>query len=104
MNRKKKPASGSARKQPRKKITAVWLFVFSLLFAEILFYSWCRVQNMKAGYEIDVETKKLQTLLKEQRNLKIEYAVLKAPDRIARIAGKKLGLIMPRPDQTVVVP
>lgn len=85
-------------------MTGVWLLVFSLLFAEILFYSWCRVQNMKAGYEIDVETKKLQRLLKEQRHLKIEHARLKAPDRIARIAKTQLGLAMPRPDQTVVVP
>ncbi len=99
MNKKKKKNAGIG-----KKTALVWGMFLILFFFEIFFYTWCRVQCVKIGYEVDNEKIRYQKMLKEQSNLKIELARLKSPERIAWYARTKLGLTMPRPDQTIVVP
>jgi cell division protein FtsL len=39
-----------------------------------------------------------------QNNLKIELARLKSPQRITKIARDHLGLVVPKPEQTIVMP
>jgi cell division protein FtsL len=39
-----------------------------------------------------------------QDNLKIELARLKSPQRIAKIAKSRLGLVTPTPKQTILLP
>ena len=47
----------------------------------------------------------LSTCIDEmQKNLKIELARLKSPERIAKIAETKLGLVMPSAKQTIIIP
>jgi cell division protein FtsL len=75
-----------------------------LFFVEALFYVWCRVQCVNAGYGIDRETRRHQTLLKERNTLRIEMARLKSPERIRTIARTRLGLVMPNAQQTVKLP
>lgn len=99
MNRKKKKKKGLG-----KNAALVWGAFLTLFILEIFFYTWCRVQCTKTGYEIDQEKNRYEKLLKEQSNLKIELTRLKSPERIAWYARTKLGLTMPRPDQTIVVP
>jgi len=79
----------------------VVMFVF---IAELLFYTWCRVQNVQHGYEISRETHSQKQLLAYQNKLKIELTRLKSPDRIAQIAKQQLGLIMPTTDKTIMIP
>ena len=88
----------------RLKITGLWIVMLSLFLGELFFYTWCRVNNVRLGYEVAQETKKKANLIAYQENLKIELARLKSPERIARIAREQLGLSMPRADQTVVLP
>jgi cell division protein FtsL len=75
-----------------------------LFIAELLFYTWSRVQCIRIGYEISAEAEKHENLMALQRNLKIELAHLKSPERIARIAKEELGLIMPGPEQLILLP
>lgn len=75
-----------------------------VLIAELLFYTWCRVQFVRTKYEIAAQTVKAQQLSAMQDNLKIELARLKSPQRISKIATKQLGLITPTPKQTVLLP
>jgi len=80
------------------------MIMMSAFIIELLFYTWCRVQNVRYGYEISSETQTRQQLVTYQNNLKIELARLKSPDRIARIAKQQLGLMMPTADKTILLP
>jgi cell division protein FtsL len=88
----------------RVRITGMWMVMMTIFIIELLFYTWCRVQNVQHGYEISKETKNQKQLITYQNNLKIELARLKSPDRIAQIAKQQLGLIMPTTDKTILIP
>ena len=98
MKRKKK------RKQRNPKVIIVSLLLMGVFIAELLFYTWCRVQCVRVRYEITRQTAKMQQLIALQDNLKIELARLRSPRRIARIAKNQLGLITPIPEQTIIIP
>jgi len=88
----------------RKAMTGVWIAVMALFFMQGLFYVWCRVQCTNAGYAIEQEKNREETLLKVRRTLNIELARLKSPERIETIARTRLGLIMPDAQRTVTLP
>ncbi len=89
---------------PRKTMTGLWIVLMAFFFVEALFYAWCRVQCVNAGYGIDRETRRHQTLLKARNTMRIELARLKSPERIETIARTRLGLVMPEAQQTVTLP
>jgi len=97
-----------ARKTRKKKgdvkITGIWIIFMAVFIAELLLYTWCRVNYIDVGYEISKETKKQNELIALQNNLKIELASLKSPERIAKIAKDQLGLKAPTKSQTIVIP
>jgi cell division protein FtsL len=86
------------------KTTGMWMIMMFIFITELLFYTWCRVQNVQHGYEISREAHNQKKLIAYQNNLKIELARLKSPDRIAKIAKQQLGLIMPTTDKTILMP
>jgi cell division protein FtsL len=92
------------RKQRNPKVTAVCLTLMFVFIAELLFYTWCRVQYVRNKYEIAAQTARARQLTAMQDNFKIELARLKSPKRIARIARTQLGLITPSPKQTIIIP
>ena len=75
-----------------------------IFIIELLLYTWSRVQCVQFGYELSEATDKQNNLLLLQNNLKIEIAHLKSPKRISQIAKEQLGLILPKPDQLIVIP
>jgi cell division protein FtsL len=91
-------------KKPEPKHTGLWTIIIILFISELYIYTWCRIQCVKTGYEISKETDKNLKLLTLQKNLKIEIARLKSPLRIAKIATKQLGLIMPKSGQVIIIP
>jgi cell division protein FtsL len=98
-------ATRNRRVRPRSKpMTGLWIILMALFFVEALFYAWCRVQCVNAGYGIDRETGRHQALLKERNTLKIELARLNSPARIETIARTRLGLVMSDAQQTVTIP
>ena len=78
--------------------------LMSIFIMELLFYTWCRVQNVNYGYEITEANQDQRQLTTYQNNLKIELARLKSPDRIAKIARDQLGMMKPSTDRTIVLP
>lgn len=93
------------RKSARNlKTTALWTALLVIFIAELLFYTWCRVQCTRIGYEITQARTLREKSITLQSNLKIELAALKSPERIARIAREELGLVMPNAKQTIVMP
>jgi len=91
-------------KSGRSALAGIWIVVMTLFFFEALFYAWCRVQFVNAGYGIDRHNQHRQMLLKERNTLNIELARLKSPERIETIARTQLGLVMPDAQQTVTLP
>ncbi len=71
---------------------------------ELFFYTWCRLQCVRFGYEISQETDRYQRQITLQKTLRIELVRLKSPGRIAKIAREKLGLTMPDPGQMIIIP
>ncbi|MCJ8502618.1 hypothetical protein [Desulfatitalea alkaliphila] len=80
------------------------LALLGLLIVELLFYTWCRVQLVQAGYGIARESRKQQELQVLHNSLKVELARLKAPEHLSRIARDRFSLVVPDARQIVVVP
>jgi len=95
--RKRKPS-----RKPRSGMT-LWVVLIVVFMAELLVYSWCRVQYVHTGYEITEAREKWQVLLARQAELKLEKAHLRSPERIRGIA-KDRGLTMPDPRRVFVMP
>lgn len=91
-------------KRSTKQISWPWMLVFTLFMLELFFYTWCRVQCVQVGLALSAERRKQQELSTLENSLKIELARLKAPERVMRIAQQNLGLQMPEPKQTIMVP
>jgi cell division protein FtsL len=91
-------------KQRNPKVTAAFLCMMLVFIIELLFYTWCRVQSVRTKYEITAQTSRIRQLSAMQDNLKIEYARLKSPSRIAKIAKTQLGLITPTSKQMILMP
>ena len=92
------------RKQRNPKVMAVFLCLMLVFIAELLFYTWCRVQSVRTKYEISEQMSRIRQLAAMQDNLKIELARLKSPSRIATIAKTQLGLITPTSKQLILIP
>lgn len=88
----------------RQRFTWVWIVCMGLFMVELFSYTWCRVQCTQIGYEISKAAADHKAALAIKNNLKIELARLKSPQRIARIARERLGLITPKPEQTIIIP
>ena len=86
------------------KLAMAYLVVMAVFIAELLFSAWCREQSRKIDSDIIKQTQKARRLSARQGKLKIELARLKSPQRIAKIARDRLGLITPAPEQTIVLP
>jgi cell division protein FtsB len=84
-----------------RKSTGLWIGIMFVFIAELFFYTWCRVQNTRQGYDINGLQAESRQLTLVQKSLKIELARLKSPDRIARIAKDTLGLVTPKTQQLV---
>ncbi|MCK4389481.1 MAG: cell division protein FtsL [Desulfobacterales bacterium] len=87
----------------RRSGMAIWVALIVIFMAELLVYSWCRVQYRQTAYAITEASQEQQRLMAVKRRLKAEEACLKSPDRIRRIAEKR-GLVMPGPKQVVAIP
>jgi cell division protein FtsL len=87
----------------RHPMVAIGIALIVVFMAELLVYTWCRVQYVRTGYEITEATTENQRLMELHRKLKVEEARLRSPERIMRIAHQR-GLVMPDSKQVVVIP
>jgi cell division protein FtsL len=93
------------RRQMRSlKSIGLWSALIAIFITVLLVYTWCRVQSTQVGYEITRAAEIQQQRMTLQNNLKIELARLKSPERITKIARDHLGLVVPKPEQTIVMP
>lgn len=91
-----------AVRKPRSTL-APWVLLIVLFMAELLVYSWCRVQYVQTGYEMDQVRQERRRLIAFYHELQVEEARLRSPERIRRLARKR-GLVMPDSSHVVVLP
>ena len=72
------------------------MFLFGL-FA----YAWQHYQWIQYGYRIEEAQKKKDQLAEVGRQLRLERASLRSPQRIDSIARGELGMVVPAPGQLV---
>jgi cell division protein FtsL len=87
----------------RQHTLVPWMVVFVLFMAELLVYSWCRVQYVQTGYELNEARQERRDLLAFRQELEVEEARLRSPERIRRLAQER-GLVVPDSRQIVVLP
>lgn len=91
------------RNRPGRNSIVPWMVLFILFMAELLVYSWCRVQYVQTGYEVNQARRQGRRLLALQQALTVEEARLRSPQRIRRLAQEQ-GLVVPDSRQVVVLP
>ncbi len=84
-----------------KPIARVLLTV--LLMGSVLLYVWERVEIVRLGYHVERLKTKRVVLQRERDELQVKLSALSAPDRLARVATDRLGLVPPRQGQVVLV-
>jgi cell division protein FtsL len=69
----------------------------------VFVFVWERVDVVRLGYQI--ERLKVQKVLleRERDQLQVKHSALTAPERIAKVATEKLGLVPPQQGQVVMV-
>lgn len=100
----KRAESYSLKKRINFRLTGTWMIFLLIFISQLLFYTWCRVQCIRIGYEIAREAENYQQLQAIQNRMKIELERLRSPERISGIARKQLGLISPEPHQIIEIP
>jgi len=69
----------------------------------VFVFVWERVDVVRLGYQIErLKTQKI-LLERERDQLQVKFSALKAPERIAKVATEKLGLVPPQQGQVLLV-
>lgn len=76
---------------------------FAAITSLVLLFVWERVDIVRIGYHIE-RLKAQKVLLERERDeLQVKLSGLTAPERIARLASDKLGMLQPEKGQVVVI-
>lgn len=69
----------------------------------VFVFVWERVDTVRLGYQI--ERSKAQKLLleRERDQLQVRFSSLTAPERVAKVATERLGMVLPQKGQIVTV-
>ena len=81
----------------------IMFMMLFVLLAELYCFTWTSTQHRDTGYSITYQSNEYKKLIAKQKNLQIEVAVLKAPQRIERIAKIKMGLKSPSQNQIITL-
>ncbi|HET9961685.1 MAG TPA: cell division protein FtsL [Nitrospiraceae bacterium] len=76
---------------------------FAAITSLVLLFVWERVDIVRIGYHIERLKSQKVVLERERDELRVKLSALTAPERIARMASDKLGMVLPDKGQVVVV-
>ena len=69
----------------------------------LLLYVWERVEVVQVGYHIEQLKSKKVALERERDELRLKVSTLTSPDRLAKAATEKLGMLAPQQGQVRLV-
>lgn len=87
--RRAERASGNRAVYTTFIILAAWVVICSAV------YVWCQKEVIKTGYETSKALALQKKIMKVNRALKVEVAMLSSPERIERLAREELGMTHP---------
>jgi len=97
-------------RQPKETNTAsfgmkypTFIVVALVLMFVAVIYVGSHIRMTKMEYDIAASLSAKENLLEEQKKLKLELAMLKAPQRIENIARNKLQMSYPAAEQVIVL-
>lgn len=85
-----------------RRFTAVFLLGLSLVLG-MIFSGWVRWKQTEIVYRINQVQAEREKLIEKNRELQTELYKLQAPDRVASIARKLLGMILLKPRDIIFV-
>ena len=97
------PEEGIAAKGVDRNLIFVALVTALVFLACSLVYVWAHHQIVSLGYQISKAGQEEQTLLQENKKIRLELAALKTPGRIESMALNELGFINPQKEQLIIV-
>ncbi len=75
----------------------------TLMLSLVLLFVWERVDVVRVGYQVErLKAKKIE-VQRTHDELEMKFSALTAPERIARVATEKLGMIPPQKGQVVLI-
>ena len=66
-------------------------------------FVWERVDVVRVGYQVERLKSEKVRLERERDQLRVKLSTLSAPDRIAKVATERLGMMPPQNGQVIVV-
>jgi len=86
-----------------RKQVIVTALMLCLLMGSSIGYVWCNFEGTRLGYDLS-ELKSQEMRLQEiNRQLKVELATLRSPEKLERIAVEELGMVRPKPEQIITL-
>jgi cell division protein FtsL len=81
----------------------IFIIMAIVLMFVALIYVGSHIHMTELEYEYAAQMNTNQKLLEEQKKLKVEYAMLKSPQRIESIARDRLQMSYPEQEQIIVL-
>ena len=82
---------------------STFIIVAMVLMFVALIYVGSHTRMTELEYNVAAEISAKRQMLEEQKRLKLEYAMLKSPQRIEGLAKSKLQMSYPESDQIIVL-
>jgi len=82
---------------------STFIIVAMVLMFVALIYVGLHTRMTELEYNVAAEISVQRQMLEEQKRLKLEYAMLKSPQRIEGLAKSKLQMSYPESDQIIVL-
>ena len=89
------------RERNREMARSVGIGVF--LVAVLLFWAWQQFELRRNGYRLEQMQQERAVEVDVNRHLRLEEQTLKAPERIERLALRRLRMVIPRPEDASVI-
>lgn len=69
----------------------------------VFVFVWERVDIVRLGYQIERSKAEKLLLERERDQLQVRFSSLTAPERIAKVATERLGMVQPQQGQVITV-
>ncbi|MEA1967179.1 MAG: cell division protein FtsL [Thermodesulfobacteriota bacterium] len=89
------------KKKSKKKISGKWFVILSFFIFELLIYTGIRLEYTNTEYRISDAMGKQKKLKSYRAELLLEKERLASPERISKIAGTRLELVVPDHNQII---
>ena len=84
-------------------LSPLQLLLILLLFLELLFLVWTRLETVRLGYEISRLTRIKDQLERENKELRVEMATLSSAPQLEERIRKELSLFPPSKGKVIIV-